>query len=179
MSETRQGHGHFWQPLHARVEAALRLKGVPYELVLEHTDIKSLEYNILNKKEPVLVHGGRAMARFWARFFDDDFSTTMWLALWTDGEVQKASLMETEGDAVGFLNVVACGLTFWLGVLEEVAGVSLVDDAEYPALCQWATEYTANEHVKQCLPDREQLLAYYTAKKRDKFLSMAMSMLPK
>ncbi|KAL6853429.1 hypothetical protein ACP4OV_019458 [Aristida adscensionis] len=144
MSEPAKVLGTFGNPYTHRVEAALRLKGVPYELVLEHTDIKNLEYNLVNKKEPVLVHGGRSITgshtivEYIDEAFDhgprlmpadpyDRLSKMVWLALWTDGEVQEVSLRETKrslalveeqlrgrrffgGDAVGFLDVAACGL---------------------------------------------------------------------
>jgi glutathione S-transferase len=63
-------------------------------------------------------------------------------------------------------------------VFEEVAGVSLVTEEEYPDLCRWAKEYVSHEAVKRCLPDREKLLAHCTARK-DFFVSTVKSMAPK
>ena len=39
-------------------------------------------------------------------------------------------------------------------------------DGEYPALRRWAKEYTSDEVVRQSLPDREELVAYFTKNKR-------------
>ncbi|KAM0865100.1 hypothetical protein ACQ4PT_043500 [Festuca glaucescens] len=217
--------GCFASPFVHRAEVALRLKGVPYELIEEDLSNKSdllLKHNPVHQKVPVLIHGDRpaiceslviveyvdevfdgppllpseplvrAAARFWASFVDKQFRES-WIAMWADGEAQVASAREAKanltliegqlpegkrffgGDSVGYLDIVFGGIAHWMEMFEEITGVPLLAEEEHPALCRWAREYTADEIVRQCLPDRDRLLAALTPK-RDTFVSIAKAM---
>jgi len=217
-SETVTLIGTFGSPYVHRAEVALRLKGVPYELILEDMSSKSellLTHNPVHKLVPVLLHGDRSVAeslviveyvdevfdgppllpadpyeraeaRFWAQFIDQKFALPFWMSFWTgDDEHRRAFVKEAKenlalleeqlqlkgkkrffgGDAIGFLDIAACGLAHWVGLIEEVSGVTLVNDEELPALCKRANCYVNDETVKQCLGSRDDLVAFYSARK--------------
>ncbi|TVU07718.1 hypothetical protein EJB05_41084, partial [Eragrostis curvula] len=113
----------------------------------------------------------------------------LWLSLWTEGEAQKKFAKETKqslalleaqlegkrffgGDAVGYVDLAACTLAYWLDVLEEVTGVRLLEDGEFPVLRRWAKEYISDAAVKRCLPERDQLVAYFDSN-RERYSSLA------
>ncbi|KAL5227410.1 hypothetical protein ABZP36_015675 [Zizania latifolia] len=121
-------------------------------------------------------------------------SRTLFMSLWTKGEARKGFMAETRenlklleeqldgkrffgGDSVGYLDVAVSALA-WLPVHEEMAGVRVMSDEEYPALCRWVKEYTSDDAVNKCLPSREQIISYY-APMKDKFELVAMSWLQK
>ncbi|CAA7035057.1 unnamed protein product [Microthlaspi erraticum] len=58
-------HGSFASPYSKRIEIALKLKSIPYQLVQEDLNNKSqtlLRYNPVHKKIPVLVHQGKPIS---------------------------------------------------------------------------------------------------------------------
>ncbi|XBI75553.1 hypothetical protein VPH35_068916 [Triticum aestivum] len=147
----------FGSPFAHRVEVALTLKGVDRAvceslLIVEYIDEAFHDGD--EGSAPRLLPADpydRTTASFWADFIANKCLKPLWQAMWTDGEEQAWLARETKeslgildaqlegkrffgGDALGFVDLAACTLAHWLGVLEEVAGVRLMKDGEYPAL---------------------------------------------
>lgn len=134
----------------------------------------------------------RATARFWAHFIDEKCMKSLWAALWMEpSEAQRRSVAEAKGslalleehlgersffggDSVGLVDIAASVLAHWLGVMEQISGVTVVTDAEFPTLCHWARRYASDEDVKTCLPERGELIAMFSGCK-EMFRSMAMT----
>ncbi|CAD6228193.1 unnamed protein product [Miscanthus lutarioriparius] len=180
--------GFFGSPYAFRAEAALCLKGVAYELILEDLfGTKSdllLHHNPVHKKVPVLLHGDdRAISESLviAEYVDEAFdgppllpadpydrATACSWADFIENKLTKPFFMAIwveEGDArlrPGYLDVAASALALWRSVIEELNGVTLLSEDEHPNLCRWSRDYCACEDLKPCMPDREKLLAYFT-----------------
>ena len=179
-------------PVHHRVPVLLHGDKAICEslVILEYID-EAFDGPPLLPTDP----GERAEARFWAKFFAEKCLMSVWLALWTEGETQKVLMEDAKehltivemqlkgkrffgGAAIGLADIAGASvLSHWAGVLQEVAGITVMSDDEYPAIHRWMEDYNADEVVTECLPDRDQLVTHFTAI-RGKCVAAAKSMLP-
>jgi glutathione S-transferase len=74
------------------------------------------------------------------------------------------------GDAVGYLDIVVGWFAYWLPVVEEVCGVSIVTGEELPLMKAWFGRVLAVDALKAALPDRDRLVAANKAR-REQLLS--------
>ncbi|XP_059306942.1 probable glutathione S-transferase [Lycium ferocissimum] len=201
--------GNSLSPFTHRVEWALKIKGVDYELIVEDPQNKSpllLQLNLVHKKIPVLIHNGkpicesmviveyidetfegpsilpkdpynRAIARFWAKFLDDKCLPAMGKALFGNGEESDKAkeecsellkILDNElkdkkffgGDKIGFADIAANVMAFWMGITEEASGVILVTSEKFPNYYAWRDNYISCSKVKEYLPSRDELFSH-------------------
>jgi len=65
------------------------------------------------------------------------------------------------GESIGMVDIVASVIAFWLGVFEEASGVKLLTTEKFPKLCNWSHEFVSNGVIKENLPPRDKLIAYF------------------
>ncbi|KAK7850757.1 glutathione s-transferase u8 [Quercus suber] len=65
------------------------------------------------------------------------------------------------GETVGLLDIAANTIGYWLGVFEEASGVEMLTREKFPKLCNWANEFVCVTAVKENLPPRDKLIAYF------------------
>lgn len=195
----------------ARIEWALRIKGVEYEYIQEDLLNKSpllLESNPVYKKVPVLLHDGKsiaeslvileyidetwkdnpllpldpyekALARFWAKFIDEKCIFGVWGACVAQGEekakaveaaVESLAFLEKQiqgkkffgGEKIGYLDIVAGWISYWLNILEELGEMELINADKFPSLHEWGHNFIQTSPINDCIPPREMVVEYFS-----------------
>ncbi|KAF2288062.1 hypothetical protein P3X46_008115 [Hevea brasiliensis] len=215
--------GGWFSPFSHRVELALKLKGIPHQVLQEDLSNKSpllLKNNPVYEKIPVLIHNqkpisesfvileyidetwkrnpllpqdphDKALARFWASFIDDKLAEAVRRTITTQGEqqqqdVKKATealeILEGElkikgkrffgGETLGIVDIMLGWISIWLGVIEEFAGVQVIDPENFPVIEKWKRDFLQVPAVKESLPQRDLLVGYFENFRRFKLASV-------
>ncbi|CAN4116001.1 unnamed protein product [Withania somnifera] len=177
---------------------------------LENKSPLLLESNPVHKKIPVLLHKGkpicesmiiveyidetfegpsilpkdpyhRAIARFWAKFFDETCMPVLGKAMFGSGEESDKAkeecgrlikILENElkdkkffvGDKFGFADMAGNLMAYWMGIVEEASGNVFVTSEKFPIFCAWRDEYINCSPVKEYFPPRDAILAHFKAR---------------
>ncbi|CAA0373221.1 putative glutathione transferase [Arabidopsis thaliana] len=168
-----------------------------------------LELNPLHKKVPVLVHNDKilleshlileyidqtwknnpilpqdpyekAMARFWAKFIDDQILTLGFRSLVKAEKGREVAIEETRelltflekevtgkdffgGKTIGFLDMIAGSIIpFCLARLWEGIGIDMIPEEKFPELNRWIKNLEEVEIVRECIPPREKQIERMT-----------------
>ncbi|KAL1808303.1 hypothetical protein ACET3Z_025293 [Daucus carota] len=130
----------------------------------------------------------RAVARFWAAYYDDKLSPMM-KELRSVKEEERAALVERideglglleeafvkcskgkayfGGDHIGYIDIVIGSSFGWITAMEKMSGKKLIEEAKTPGLFGWVDKFLSNDAVKDVIPTTEmflQLLAKMQAK---------------
>ncbi|KAK3161632.1 hypothetical protein QOZ80_1BG0079540 [Eleusine coracana subsp. coracana] len=126
----------------------------------------------------------RAAARFWATYVNDTFFPS-WRALFkSTTDEQRATAFESVvpvveplerafrecskgkkpffgADAIGLVDVMLGSHLVWIKVVDEVTGVTLLDEARFPGLAAWAERFMAVDAVREVMPDSDKVMEQY------------------
>ncbi|KAF3457503.1 hypothetical protein FNV43_RR02161 [Rhamnella rubrinervis] len=120
----------------------------------------------------------RAQARFWINYADDK-GVAIWRIFRSRGEEQEKFIEEClemlrileeqalgdkkffGGDEIGIVDIVFGGIAHWLGVIEEIVGVKLLEANEFPHLHAWTNNFKEIPVIRQNLPNRHDMLVFY------------------
>lgn len=168
-----------YNPIHKKIPVFVHNgKGIPESLaILEYID-DTWRQNPILPQDPYQ----RALARLWAKFIDDKLFHAACRAYTTSKEnggdevIEEArehlKSLENElkgkkffgGDSIGYLDIVAGIIALWFPIIQEVTGVELLNEEEFPILHKWILKIRDFSTFKECLPPREQHISYLKAR---------------
>ncbi|KAK4773059.1 hypothetical protein SAY87_028078 [Trapa incisa] len=163
-----------YNPIHKKVPVLIHRRNpiIESHVILEYIDETWKTGYPLLPEDPY----ERSMARFWARFVDEKCLPSAWKAACSEGEEREKFTEEVHGhlkmleeqlrgkrffggDAVGFLDICASFVAYWILVKQEAAGAEFLTESKFPALWRWGEEFKGCAVIKETLPDRARLLA--------------------
>ncbi|KAL6146093.1 PREDICTED: probable glutathione S-transferase [Fragaria vesca subsp. vesca] len=164
-----------YNPVHKKIPVLVH-KGKPIAesaIILEYID-ETWEGFALLPKDPYQ----RATARFWARFVEEKCMPAMFKCSVGTEDREKAveeayetlKLLENElkgkkffgGEEIGFVDIVADFIGgYWLRDFQEVVGMELLTKEKLPKLCEWSDEFVNHAVIKEVLPPRDKLIAFF------------------
>ncbi|RVW69438.1 Glutathione transferase GST 23 [Vitis vinifera] len=131
----------------------------------------------------------RAMARFWAKFgFDIHFLVCLHQGrkeqeeamveamknLWLLEEVLRGKKF-FGGEKIGFVDLALGWLANLISLLEDVAGLKIVDEDKFPLLSAWMKDFADSPIIKDNWPPRDKMIAKFQALRDAKLAAAASS----
>ncbi|MED6179955.1 putative glutathione S-transferase [Stylosanthes scabra] len=139
-----------------------------------------------NNNYPILPQNpyDKAMARFWTKFIDDKCIPAIGKAAWTTKKEEREKgieeatealqILENElkhyhhkffgGDTIGIVDIAASFIAYWLPIIEQATGFTLLTVHKFPNLHKWTQEFTNHSVVKENLPPSDKLLGFFKAR---------------
>ncbi|XP_034202253.1 glutathione transferase GST 23-like isoform X2 [Prunus dulcis] len=148
---------------------------------------------LLHKREnPLLPEDPleRAAARSWAKFGDDKVLPSIWESFTNEGKEQEEAIVEAKenlkyleeeqkgkkffgGEKLGFADIALGWLAHYESVFEDVAGMKLLTEEEFPLLSAWKLTFADAPIIKDNWPSRDKLVAKFQATREDQLLKKA------
>ncbi|PKA64803.1 Glutathione transferase GST 23 [Apostasia shenzhenica] len=133
----------------------------------------------------------RAQARFWAKFADDRILPATFSVYSGTGEELRKAVEELQealktlegalggkkffgGEEIGYLDIAVGWLAYWIPMIEELAGVTVVSRENFQAIHEWFERFLEEEAVKEKLPPKEKMYALNRAR-REQLISGEVS----
>ncbi|KAL5807023.1 hypothetical protein ACOSQ4_029756 [Xanthoceras sorbifolium] len=170
-----------YNPVHKKVPVLVHNRKPIAEsvVIIEYID-ETWKHNPILPQDPY----ERALTRFWAKFIDEKCLPALWNSTWSKGKDREAAIEEASqhlntlenelkdkkffgGEEIGLVDIVASFVGFWFGALQEVSGLELLTEEKVPKLCKWSYEVVNQSVIKENLPSRDKLIAYFSARFAD------------
>ena len=66
------------------------------------------------------------------------------------------------GEKIGYLDIVAGWISYWLNVLEELGEMELINAERFPSLHEWGHNFIRTSPIKDCIPPKEMVVEYFS-----------------
>ncbi|KAL2337904.1 hypothetical protein Fmac_012350 [Flemingia macrophylla] len=120
----------------------------------------------------------RALACFWLKTLDDKILPAVWNACWSDGRdkaveegLESLKILQEAlngkrffgGETIGMVDIAASFIGYWVDILQEIEGLELLTIEKFPKLYKWSQEFVNHPVIKETLPPRDKLFAFFKA----------------
>ena len=68
------------------------------------------------------------------------------------------------GEEFGLVDIAAIFIAFWIPIFQEIAGLQIFTSEKFPKLYKWSQEFMSHPVVKEVLPPRDPLFAFFKAR---------------
>ncbi|KAK1354645.1 Glutathione transferase [Heracleum sosnowskyi] len=166
-----------YNPIHKKVPVFLH-NGKPIVeslVILEYIDETWKSGTPLLPQDPL----ERATSRFWAKFIDDKLLPAAVKFVGSKGGeqdveeiVELLSKLENElkdkkffgGESIGLVDIVGSIIALWIDVIQEAVGVEIFTKEKHPKLFKWSEDFMDCSIIKETLPPRADLLAFWQSR---------------
>lgn len=69
------------------------------------------------------------------------------------------------GERIGYLDIAAGWISYWLPVWEEVGSMKIVDTQQFPAISSWMHRFINHPVIKDNLPPRDKMTVYFNSRR--------------
>ncbi|KAL9328147.1 hypothetical protein ACSQ67_003150 [Phaseolus vulgaris] len=178
--------GGWFSPFALRVQIALNLKGVDYEVIEETLNPKSellLKSNPVQKKIPVLLHADKVICEsaIIVEYIDEVWTNAPPILPQNAYDRANARFWNAYIDEKWFTSLrsvvvaeddeekrphfeqaeeVLESFLSWIRVTEQINGRKLLDETKHPSLVQWAETFAAHPAVNGFLPETDKLIEF-------------------
>ncbi|KAI3838984.1 hypothetical protein MKX03_009699 [Papaver bracteatum] len=137
----------------------------------------------------------RSLARFWINFFEDK-CVCIWKLVRTQGEEQTKAVKEClemlktieehgmrdgkifySGDDIGLADLAFGTLVYWLGVIEDMTNLKILEAPTFPRVHSWKQRFMQVQAIKDILPNHDELVTFFICR-REALLAAAAATAP-
>ncbi|KAA8527846.1 hypothetical protein F0562_035285 [Nyssa sinensis] len=163
-----------YNPVHKKIPVLVH-RGKPIAeslIILEYIEETWPEHPLLPKDAYE-----RALARFWIKYGEEK-GLAIWKLYRTTGEEFEKAMKESleilrnleehalgekkffSGERIGIVDIAFGWIAHWLGVIEDLIGVKLLEADSFPRLHAWIKNFKEESIIKENLPDCGKVFAH-------------------